>query len=223
MFFICLNQMDQESADGSGPLLDLKKNLDGACVAFDMDHGSDEFLEELATCDEIALEEYSQDGQIGEKRVIQMIADRKVYPCYFGSALKVQGVQEFLEGFEKYTVVSDGTQKFGAKVFKITRDNQGNRLTHLRVTGGTLKVKEILSGTANDGKAWEEKVNQIRIYSGDKYETVQEASAGMICAVTGLSSTYPGEGLGEGSEIYNAGTGACHQLSGRDTRRLRCS
>lgn len=151
----------------------------------------------------LQLEEYLEEGRLADQTIIRMIAERKVFPCYFGSALKVQGVQEFLDGLEKYTgegflkwnAVEEG-DKFGAKVYKISRDGQGSRLTYMKIVSGTLKVKDILSGRGKDGEAWEEKVNQIRVYSGEKYELVQEAHKGMVCAATGLNATYPGEGLG---------------------------
>ena len=141
--------------------------------------------------DERLLENFLEEGSIGEKEICQVIAERKVFPCYFGSALKLQGIEEFLRGIETYTSIPEYGKEFGAKVYKISRDAQGNRLTHLKITGGKLKVKDIISG----GNL-EEKINQIRIYSGEKFTTVNEAKRGTICAVTGLSETKPGEGLG---------------------------
>ena len=207
--FLFINKMDQDGTDKSKVLADIQKNLDSACIAFPenvTDEPTEEFLEELATCDESVLEEYLENAEIKPETIIKLIAERKTFPCYFGSALKVQGVQELLDAIEKYArcpsvkLSQEKGQSFGAKVYKISRDNQGNRLTHLKVTKGILKVKDVLSGRTADGTDWEEKVNQIRIYSGEKYEMVQEAETGMICAVTGLKATYPGEGLGTEAE-----------------------
>ena len=131
---------------------------------------------------------------------MEMIKERKVFPCYFGSALKGYGVEALLDGIAAYAMPGEYSGDFGAKVYKISRDSQGNRLTHLRITSGILKVKDTLENAPESSEHWEEKVNQIRIYSGEKYEMVQEAGAGMICAVTGLGYTRPGEGLGIGQE-----------------------
>lgn len=194
--FLFINKMDQNGTDRDRLIENVKRRLDEACVPFDIQ--DDEFFENAAMCDETALEEYLENAELTEEILIRMIAERKIFPCYFGSALKVQGVQEFLEGLEVYTRQKKedrSTDEFGAKVYKISRDNQGNRLTHLKVTSGMLKTKDILKGTQGS-EIWEEKVNQIRIYSGGKFEPVQEVLPGMICAVTGLSYTSPGEGLG---------------------------
>lgn len=186
--FLFINKMDQAGTDREKLLEDLKNRLDDGCIAFDVEH-DDDFYENVAMCDETVLENYLETGFVEEETICELIAKRKAFPCYFGSALKVQGVEEFLEGIHRFTNVKKAEKRFGAKVFKISRDGQGNRLTHLKITGGTLKVRDVL-GTAG------EKINQIRIYSGEKFEPVQEAEAGRICAVTGLEFTYPGEGLG---------------------------
>ncbi|MCC8107225.1 MAG: TetM/TetW/TetO/TetS family tetracycline resistance ribosomal protection protein [Clostridiales bacterium] len=179
---------------------------------------SEEFQEALAMCDEELLEIYALGETIGTEAIRSAIAARKIFPCYFGSALKLWGVQELLDGIRVYSVSKEYPDEFGARVFKITRDAQGNRLTHMKITGGTLRVKDVLtnrrkgespgsggkgenSGTDGlservGGAVWEEKVNQIRIFSGAGYEAVSEAGAGSICAVTGLDHTYAGEGLG---------------------------
>ncbi len=197
--FLFINKMDQEGTDKETLLETLKSELSGACIDFGGEDG--EFFEELAMCEDDALDEYLESGGLKEETIIRLIRERKAYPCYFGSALKLSGVKEFLEGFGCYAREWRGGQgDFGAKVYKISRDAQGNRMTHLRVTGGCLKVKDILCSGPEAAEQWEEKVNQIRIYSGDKYETVPEAEAGCICAVTGLSHTYPGEGLGAEKE-----------------------
>lgn len=140
------------------------------------------------------LEEYLETGKIGLDSVVRAVRERKVFPCYFGSALRLEGVEELLEGLRTYMASPDYPREFGAKVYKIARDEQGNRLTYLKVTGGTLHVKNILPGT-------KEKINQIRIYSGAKYEAVQSAAAGRVCAVTGPVSTYPGQGIGAEKEL----------------------
>ena len=196
--FLFINKMDQNGTDRDALMAEMKKRLDESCILFDE---SEEFLENISVCDETALEEYLEQGRPGDDTIRRMIGERRVFPCYFGSALKLDGVQELLDGLKKYvqsgrTLKNDVENGFGAKVYKISRDEQGNRLTHLRVTSGILHVKDSLSGEAKCGESWEEKVNQIRVYSGEKYELLQEAEAGSICAVTGLSKTFPGEGIG---------------------------
>ena len=199
--FIFVNKMDQAGTDADAVLEELKKRLDSSCISF-ADEDSDDFRENVAMCDETVLEEYLETGEVPACKVADMIAERKVFPCYFGSALKMQGVQDFLTGLEKYIGHKEdagspnGSERadFGAKVYKISRDGQGNRLTHMKITSGVLKVKDTLEGKGRE--KWAEKINQIRIYSGEKYETVTEVPAGVVCAVTGLHHTYPGEGLG---------------------------
>ena len=193
--FLFVNKMDQNGTDKELLMEHLKKELDDRCVDFDCDQTSGEFLENVAVCEEQALEHYLEHGTVSEQMIRELIRDRHVFPCYFGSALKLDRVDEFLRGLEKYSYVEEPEQEFGARIFKISRDEQGGRLTWLRVTGGTLKVKDTLTGTAEE-EEWQEKVNQIRVYSGTKYETVNEAEAGMVCAVTGLTKTRAGEGLG---------------------------
>ena len=187
--FLFINKMDQDGTDKKAILKELKKRLSDACLDFGTEKDENEWLENLAVCDERMLEEYLETGEIEENTLAEAICSRKVFPCYFGSALKLEGIEAFMEGLRQYTSEPRYPEAFGAKVYKIARDGQGNRLTYLKVTGGVLRVKDILPDT-------EEKVNQIRIYSGAKYETVQEVSAGCVCAVTGLESTYPGQGIG---------------------------
>ena len=172
---------------------ELKERLDGNCVDFGKDREGLEFMENLAVCDERVMERYLETGRVSDEEIRELISRRKVFPCYFGSALKLIGVREFLEGFGRYTKEISYPEQFGAKVFKITRDGQGNRLTHLKITGGCLKVKEPVADREGN---WREKADQIRLYSGEKFEVLQEAEAGRICAVTGLTRTYPGQGLG---------------------------
>lgn len=193
--FLFVNKMDQPGTDEKALMEELKKRLDGNCVDFSGDRDTQEWQEQLAMCDETLLESYLEEGSVEEGEISRLINERKVFPCFFGSALKMTGVQEFLQGLEKYIEVPEYPREFGAKVFKIARDSQGNRLTYMKITGGSLKVKTVLRGQ-KDGEDREEKVDQIRIYSGEKYEMVNEAFAGMVCAVTGLTFTYPGQGLG---------------------------
>lgn len=194
--FLFVNKMDQVGTDAEKLLLELKEKLDEVCIFFGENQKEDEFYDALAMCNEEAMEEYLEKGLIADDTIIQMIRRREVFPCYFGSALKLEGIEAFLNGISRYTEEPKWTERFGAKVYKISRDSQNNRLTHMKITGGTLKVKDVLGRKQEGEVQWEEKVNQIRIYSGDKFEAVQEAGAGTVCAVTGLGQTYPGEGLG---------------------------
>ena len=200
--FLFINKMDQSGCDPETLMKDLKANLDENCVDFGGWSGEkgewdlektqpDEFYQELAVCDEKIMESYFENGVINTEEIGGLVRERKVFPCYFGSALKLKGVKKLIEGITLYgTSLEAGKEEepFGAKVFKISRDNQGNRLTHLKVTSGVLHVK--------DSWGEEEKVNQIRIYSGAKFESVKEAAAGCSCAVTGPLRTHPGQGIG---------------------------
>ncbi|MCD8019224.1 MAG: TetM/TetW/TetO/TetS family tetracycline resistance ribosomal protection protein [Clostridiales bacterium] len=186
--FIFINKMDQEGTNREELLKGLKKDLDDGCIPFDGTFDAETYREELAMCDETVLEAYMETGKIAEKEIVRLVRERKVFPCYFGSALKLTGVEQFLKGLEQYTIMPDYPKEFAAKVFKITRDEQGNRLTHLKVTGGRLRVKTSLG----EG----EKIDQIRIYSGAKYQMKDEVGPGTVCAVTGLSDTEAGQGVG---------------------------
>ena len=200
--FIFVNKMDQQGTDHDKLLAQIKDTLGSACVDFskntDGTYLDEDFYENVAVCNEKVLETYLEGGSIGEEDIRQMIQKRELFPCFFGSALKMDGIDELLAALSEYTKIPDYPEKFGATVFKITRDAGGSRLTHLKVTGGTLKARNLLTGYKQNKEddIWEEKVNQIRIYSGEKFETQDEVKAGTICAVTGLSYTYPGEGLG---------------------------
>lgn len=189
--FLFINKMDQDGANPAEILKELQGRLDEKCIDFTASQPQEEFMENLAMCDETVLETYLEEGEISEKQIRELIARRNVFPCYFGSALKSQGIQEFLKGLETYTKVPDYPDTFGAKVYKISRDEKGSRLTHMKITGGSLKVKQVLSG-----EDWEEKADQIRIYSGAGFEAVKEVPAGAVCAVTGLTRTHAGQGLG---------------------------
>ncbi|MCI9216488.1 MAG: GTP-binding protein [Dorea sp.] len=205
--FLFINKMDQEGTDREKLLEELKSRLDEGCTAFDVRR--EELWEEASVCDEDALEEYLENDSLKQDTIVGLIQDRKVFPCYFGSALKLQGVQEFLDGLKEYTKGiwqekrGEKEPPFGGRVYKISRDARGERLTHIKLTSGSLRVKDILSQGSNSDGGWEEKVNQIRIYSGEKYETVKEVQAGEICAVTGLTRTYPGEGLGVKRDVIS--------------------
>ena len=196
--FLFINKMDLAGADRSAVLEQLKHHLGSGCV--DFGGARDEtFREEAAVCDEAVLERYLETGGLTDDDLRQMIGKRKLFPCWFGSALKLEGVTEFLEGLEQYAPVPAYPAEFGARIFKITRDSQGARLTYLKVTGGTLRVKSLLTNRRPglpDEQVWEEKADQLRIYSGAKFRTVEEAPAGTVCAVTGLSRSRAGEGLG---------------------------
>lgn len=211
--FLFVNKMDQQGTDHDALLNDLKQHLHENCVDFgrtqDTDYGmyelTPEQLENIAVCEEDILETYLETGIVEDRDIARLIVQRKIFPCYFGSALKEKGVKDFWNGVQKYTVEPKRPTEFGAKVFKIARDEQGNRLTYMKITGGSLKVKTLLSSNLNgqslpgrkaEEAAWEEKADQIRLYSGAKYELTSEAEAGTVCAVTGLTRTYPGEGLG---------------------------
>lgn len=198
--FLFVNKMDLAGAERGRLLDELKDRLDKRCVDFSAGADTGEFMENVAVCDDSMTEEFLDTGKVGDEAIRKAISERKLFPCYFGSALKNDGVKEFLEGIDRYTAPAAFYEEFAAKVFKISEDEQGNRLTHLKVTGGVLSVKETLSGSGADNEEWEEKVNQIRIYSGAKYKTIEQAPAGTVCAVTGLTKTFPGEGLGAESD-----------------------
>lgn len=194
--FLFINKMDQNGTDKESLLQELKEQLDDGCIDFTQDEGEN-FYDELAMCDESLMEQFLESGKVEMEQMKQAVQNRKVFPCFFGSALKLTGVEEFLEGITKYIRYPVYPVEFGAKVFKIARDNQGNRLTYMKITGGSLAVRMALSGTIlHTGEEWNEKVNQIRIYSGEKFDSVNEIQAGAVCAVTGLTKTRPGEGLG---------------------------
>ena len=208
--FLFVNKMDQEGTDGEKLLKELRKRfgenvvpfvdimtesdcLGGKVYLHTKESAVEEVLEELAVCEDDMMEEYLEEGRISLDKVQKAVADRQVFPCYFGSALHSQGVEELLDGLDLYIKDKTYPAEFGAKVYKIARDNQGNRLTYLKVTGGRLKVKDVVEGL-------NEKINQIRIYSGEKFEAVQEVEAGRVCAVTGLENTRPGQGIGAEEE-----------------------
>ena len=188
--FLFVNKMDQEGTDCGKLLAELKSRFSEGCIDFGrVETGAEEVIEEIAVCDEQTMEEYLEKGSVAAASIRRLVAERKIFPCYFGSALHLQGVEELMNGICTYQMQKEYPAAFGAKVYKIARDGQGNRLTYLKVTGGTLKVKDVIGENGD-------KVNQIRVYSGEKYELLSEADAGKVCAVTGLAETYPGQGLG---------------------------
>lgn len=188
--FIFINKMDQYGTNKESLIKELKEQLSDGCIEFG-NINREPFYDEIAMCDEKTLEYYLDTGNIEKEEIKRLVKERKVFPCYFGSALKLDGLNEFMQGLQELIIAPTYTDNFGAKIFKITRDENGNRLTHMKITGGILKVKDTLKHNN-----WEEKVNQIRIYSGDKFEAVSEVNAGTVCAVTGLTKAFPGEVLG---------------------------
>lgn len=209
--FLFVNKMDQPGADQEKILAGIQNQLSGNCVDFtplvgaaateskgaaleaDMQEAMEAVaMEAVAICDEELLNSFLTDGRISQEQLREKIAERKVFPCLFGSALRLQGIEALLSAIAAYAPEKTYPEAFGARVFKVTRDSQGSRLTHMKITGGTLKAKMELT-CAEDKK---EKVNQIRVYSGERFEAVNEAAAGSVCAVTGLLGTMAGQGLG---------------------------
>lgn len=183
--FLFVNKMDMDGADKDAIFQNIRKKLDGDCVDF----SSEDRDEQIAMADERLLDTYLDSGTVKTEDIIEATLDRKIFPCFWGSALKVSGVQELLDAMNTYMVMPAYNAEFGGRIFKISRDAKGERLTYMKVTGGSLKCREQIEGT-------EGKVNQIRIYSGARYETVEEASAGTVCAITGLNGTSAGQGVG---------------------------
>ena len=204
--FLFVNKMDQPGADQEKILAGIQNQLSGNCVDFTplvgaaatesigaaLEAGMQEAMEAVAICDEELLNSFLTDGRISQGQLREKIAERKVFPCLFGSALRLQGIEALLSAIAAYAPEKTYPEAFGARVFKVTRDSQGSRLTHMKITGGTLKAKMEL--TCAEDKT--EKVNQIRVYSGERFEAVNEAAAGSVCAVTGLLGTMAGQGLG---------------------------
>jgi len=191
--FIFVNKMDIAGRDKEDIINELRQKLDDGCTSFS-DGKGEKFYEDIAVADEHVLDLYMENGIVDDTMIKKLVSERKIFPCYFGSALKMQGVEEFMEGFYNYYLPVQYGSQFGAKVYKIARDGQGMRLSYIKITGGSLKVKEQVEGA--EGKA-----EQIRIYSGAKYQAASVAEAGMVCAVTGLKDTVPGECLGAEKSI----------------------
>ncbi len=191
--FIFVNKTDLPFESREKIMENLHSALSENCCDFSKGINSD-IMENLAMCDEDIMNEYLE-GNVSEDTVKKAVQKGNIFPCFFGSALKNEGVYEFVEFFDRYTLCPPIKKEFGGKVFKISEDERGVRLTHIKVTSGTLRVKTELCGIC-DGEEWVEKINEIRLYSAGKYEGIQEAFQGTVCAVTGLSKTYPGQGLG---------------------------
>ena len=197
--FLFINKMDQPDVSRPALMEELRRRLSGGCA--DFSGSMEEVYEQAALCDEHLLERYLEGEMPGDGDLSALIVERKLFPCFFGSALRLEGVEEFLAGLERFVLEPEWPEGFAARVFKISRDEKGERLTWLKVTGGTLKARAVISGAG-----WEEKVNQIRLYSGAKFTPADEVPAGTVCAVTGLTQTRAGEGLGgeeswEGPEL----------------------
>lgn len=189
--FIFVNKMDLDGANKERVLSELKTKFSDGCIDFDCTD-KQEFYESIALCDEQLLNQYYENETLKKEDIKNAIKDRKIFPCIFGSALKLTGIDAFADCISEYTKMPDYGSEFAGKVYKISQD-KGQRLTFLKVTGGCLKVKEVLQSRKNKNG---EKINQIRIYSGDKFKTADAAEAGTICAVTGISFTQCGDGLG---------------------------
>lgn len=216
--FIFINKMDAPAADKTKLLQQLKKRFSDGCVDFTGSHNGNEALadvmEDIAMQSETAMESYLEEGTIPDETIRELIAERALFPCFFGSALKMEGIDEFIAGFEWYVREPEYGGEFGARIYKVSHDSQGNRLTWLKVTGGEFKAKTMLSGTARVGSdpgeskigddgLWHEKADQVRVYSGAKFTTVDSVVAGTVCAVTGLTRTFPGAGLGKEPDGVN--------------------
>ena len=216
--FIFINKMDAPAADKTKLLNQLKKRFSDGCIDFTGAHDDNatlaDVMEDIAMQSETAMELYLESGTIQDETIREMIADRALFPCFFGSALKMDGIDEFVAGFERYVREPEYDSEFGARIYKVSHDAQGNRLTWLKVTGGEFKAKTMLSGTArvgadlgeskiDDDGMWHEKADQVRVYSGAKFTTVDSVVAGTVCAVTGLTRTFPGAGLGKEPDGVN--------------------
>lgn len=196
--FLFVNKMDLAGAERKEALLaELKSRLDGGCADFSLP--PEALAEEAAMCGEEALEEYLETGGLSDECLTALIRQRKLFPCFFGSALRLEGVEAFLEALERYAPLRSYGAEFGARIFKVARDERGARLTYLKITGGSLRVKSPLTNRRSDmpeDEIWEEKPDQLRVYSGSRFRLVDEAPAGSIVAATGLSRALPGQGLG---------------------------
>lgn len=191
--FVFVNKMDLPGMERQELLAQLNRRLGEGFVDFGAEQADRD--EALALCDENLMDRMLDAGQLQDADLIPAIARRHAFPCWFGAALKLEGVDTLLDGLDRYTRPAPALEAFGAKVFKVSQDEQGARLTWLRVTGGELKVKAQLTGEA-DGEPWAEKANQLRLYSGAKYTLTEAIGPGQVCAVTGLTKARPGEGLG---------------------------
>ena len=200
--FLFVTKRDLPGPGREDVMTELSARLSECCVDFGA--ADEDRLESIALCGEGAMEEYLENASLSDETIRRLVASRELFPCFFGSGLKTEGVGEFLEALERFAPRPEYGEDFSARVFKISRDAQGNRLTWLKVTGGSLKVRTLLSYSDTEGEKLEEKINQLRIYSGTKFETADEVPAGWICAALGLSATRPGQGLGAAADAESA-------------------
>ena len=194
--FLFINKMDVSPFGKEEIIEELRKRLSEQIIDFTKNDFSPADYEIMAMSKESLLEQYLDSGIITKEHIKKAVKERGIFPCYFGSALKMEGVEEFLKGMQEYVLETAKVPDFGAKVYKIGKDEQGSRLTYLKVTGGSLKAKTLLKIKQKSGEELEEKVDQVRLYSGAKFKILEEATEGTVCAVTGLKATYPGQGLG---------------------------
>ena len=192
--FIFVNKMDLIGADRVSILEKLRRQLSDGCTDFTV--SADELSENAAACDEALMEEYLEKGALTDESIAKAIAERKIFPCFFGSALKMDGVEDFLAALGRYTTEPERSAVFGAKVYKIAYDSKGTRLTHLKIMGGALHVRDEVTYTDAEGNEVTGKVSSVRFYSGEKFRTADAAEAGEVCAVTGLDNTFAGQGIG---------------------------
>ena len=198
--FLFINKMDLAGADKPALLAELQRRLSEHCI--DMDAETEARNEAFSLCSERLLDIYLEEGALPAQEIAKAVAMRKAFPCRFGSALKLEGVEALMHDLQTFTAEPRYPESFGARVYKIARDAQGTRLTYLKVTGGSLRVKTLLKGTDAAGE-WAEKADQLRLYSGAKYELTEQVEAGGVCAVTGLEHTFPGQGLGAEAQAEN--------------------
>ncbi len=200
--FIFVNKMDYTHVDRDLILMELSDRLDERIVDFSgFDSGNrHDLLEHIAMTDELAMDEFISEGTLKDERIKKLVAKRKVFPCYFGSALKYQGITTFFEGMGTFFQEKKPEKNFGGRIFKVSHDDKGNRLTHMKITGGSLKVKDLIKCSS-----WEGKANEIRIYSGEKYVNATEVRQGEVCAITGLKDSMPGDGVGFENKYQTSG------------------
>lgn len=196
---IFVTKMDLPGCDRQEIMDGLRTRLSERCVDFSAE--GEALFESAAMCSEEAMDEYIETGSIGAERLRDMLRSREIFPCCFGSGLRTEGVAEFLDTLELYARPGDYSEDFSARVYKIARDAQGNRMTFMKVTGGALRVRSLMKYADRDGNAFEEKISQLRIYSGAKYDTAETVLPGQICAALGLTETYPGQGLGAAGDF----------------------
>lgn len=191
--FIFVNKMDLIGADKNSLLENLRRHLSENCIDFS---DSDNFYENIASCDENLMDKFFDEGRLSDNDIIQAVSQCRIFPCFFGSALKLQGINDFVSLLDRYTAEPEHYTKFGLKIYKISYDSKGTRLTHLKVMGGELKMRSEITYTTSDGEEVTGKISSIRFYSGEKFRTAESAFAGQVCAVTGLDGTYSGQGIG---------------------------